>query len=214
MAITTYSELQTALANWTHRTDLAARIQEFITLAEDELNSELRLRTMESDQTLTLTSGQNTVALPSRYLEPVFLEIVFSGDRENKRLTYQTPDQMALFDSSTVAQEPDYWTINGGNIEFPEPADQTYTLRFRMLRRLDIATDSTNDLLSNWRGLYLYGAMLQAAPYMANDARMITWKAMYDSLLTKVKAKEGRRNIRANLQTELATTHRRNIFQG
>lgn len=215
MAITTYSELQTAVASWLHRTDLTSQVVDFIALAEDELNSQLRLRMMEVDETLTLTAGQNTVALPSRYLEPIFLELVFAGGRDNERLVFQSPDQMAVFDNATVAQEPEYWTINGSNIEFPEPADQNYTLRFRMLKRLDIAADTTNNLLSNWRGLYLYGACLQAAPYIVNDARIPTWKLMYDNLFKKVQAKEGRRNIRANLITEVGINrHRSNIFRG
>lgn len=215
MAITTYSELQTAVASWLHRSDLTAQIPDFIALAEDELNSQLRLRMMEVDETLTLTTGANTVALPSRYLEPMFLEVVFTDDRDNKRLTFQSPDQMEVFDSTQAAQEPRFWTINSGNIEFPEPADQDYTLRFRMLKRLDLATDSTNNLLSNWRGLYLYGACLQAAPYMVDDARMQTWGVMYSNLFKKVQAKEGRRNIRATLMTEVAANNRRgNIIQG
>jgi len=38
MAIGTYAELQTAVANWLDRSDLTDRIQEFIDLAEARIN--------------------------------------------------------------------------------------------------------------------------------------------------------------------------------
>ena len=47
MAITTYSELQTAIDNWLARTDLAGRSPEFIALAEARMNRELETRSQE-----------------------------------------------------------------------------------------------------------------------------------------------------------------------
>ena len=42
MAITAYAELQTATANWLDRTDLTARIPEFIELSEANFNRVIR----------------------------------------------------------------------------------------------------------------------------------------------------------------------------
>ncbi len=42
MAITTYSELKTALGNWLNRDDLTAVIPDFISLAETDINRKLR----------------------------------------------------------------------------------------------------------------------------------------------------------------------------
>ena len=53
MAIGTYAELQTAVANWLDRGDLTDRIQEFIDLAEARINRNLRLRLMETTATGT-----------------------------------------------------------------------------------------------------------------------------------------------------------------
>ena len=47
MAIGTYSELQTAVANWLTRADLTSRIPEAIAMAEAEFNDTLRHRNME-----------------------------------------------------------------------------------------------------------------------------------------------------------------------
>ena len=46
MAIGTYAQLQTAVANWLDRSDLTDRIQEFIDLAAALINRNLRIRAM------------------------------------------------------------------------------------------------------------------------------------------------------------------------
>ena len=54
MAIGTYAELQTAVANWLDRGDLTERIKEFIGLAEARMNRVLRLQLMVNVDTTTL----------------------------------------------------------------------------------------------------------------------------------------------------------------
>ena len=46
MAFTTYTTLKTSIANYLGRTDLTDQIPDFITLAENRLRRDLRLRTM------------------------------------------------------------------------------------------------------------------------------------------------------------------------
>lgn len=210
-----YPQLVATVKDWLHRSDLDSQVPDFITLAEDELNTDLRMRLMEVDQTLILPAGMNTVEIPARYLEPMFLEIVWGDTQENERLTYLSPEQMTLQDSTGVAVEPEYWTINGANIEFPEPADQDYTLRFRMLRGFDIANDGTNAVLAKYRGLYLYGALLQAAPYMRDDPRIAVWGSMYTNLLRKANSKEARsKSLTHMVMDDSLIKSRSNIFRG
>ena len=56
MAITIYSELKTAVANFLSRSDLTSRIPEFITLGEDRIGKDLRIRAMEA--TVDIVFGQ------------------------------------------------------------------------------------------------------------------------------------------------------------
>jgi hypothetical protein len=47
MALATYSDLKTSIANWLNRSDLTTEIAEdFIVLAEADFNSKLRIRKM------------------------------------------------------------------------------------------------------------------------------------------------------------------------
>ncbi len=67
MAITTYSELQSAVADWLNRSDLTARIPDFITLAETRINRDLRAR----EQQVIATANVDTpfFAIPGDFLE-------------------------------------------------------------------------------------------------------------------------------------------------
>ena len=68
MAIGTYSELQTAVANWLDRDDLTDRIPEFIALAEAKMNRVLRISLMENVSTaLTMVSGTRDYSLPTGF---------------------------------------------------------------------------------------------------------------------------------------------------
>tara|TARA_R110000868_G_C10972514_1_gene770303 strand:+ start:25998 stop:26633 length:636 start_codon:yes stop_codon:yes gene_type:complete len=211
MAITNYTELKAAVASWITSDALTAQIPDFIQFAEIELNAELRNRDMQVDETLTLTSGTSTVSLPSRFIDPISLELVISGE-DNTPLTYVKPHDIIKNISS--AARPQHWTINGSYIEFPNPSDQTYTLSFRMLKGYDIASTTTNTLLTKYPLLYLYGALAQGAIFAREDQRMGLFAGQYSKMLLKVKKAEARVGRLVNLRTEFANTQRSNIIAG
>jgi hypothetical protein len=210
-----YYDLQDKIESWLHKSNVTSQIPDFISLAEDEINTEMRLRVMEVTESLTLESGENEVALPSRYIEPVSLKIAYT-DREERELEFVNRSAMNLDTAAGMSSEPDYWAIDGSNIVVPCVADQDYTLSFRFLKRLDIRADLTNDLLTNYRGLYLYGALVQASAWLVNDKRVPQWIAMYDRLKAKVQKKESRNKALAALRTDhpSANCYRSNILEG
>src|SRR5574343_1469860 len=71
MALSTYSELQSAVASWLHRTDLTSQIQEFIRLAESDLQVRARLSQWDTSGTVTVTSGVGS--LPSDFASAISL---------------------------------------------------------------------------------------------------------------------------------------------
>ena len=70
MAISNYAELQTATANWLDRTDLTARIPEFIDLAESTFNRTIRNRQMITKNDSYSLDGRY-VNLPTDTLEVI-----------------------------------------------------------------------------------------------------------------------------------------------
>ena len=63
MALASYADLQTAVASWLNRTDMAAYIPDFIALAEERIYRTLRVKAMETAFTGTVAAG--VVALPA-----------------------------------------------------------------------------------------------------------------------------------------------------
>src|SRR5262245_10780943 len=91
MAISTYSELQTAVANWLNRTDLTERIPEFVALAEAQMNRRLRVRQMVTRAEATLASA--FVDVPSDMLEPIQLALEIS-ESDIRLLQYLSPERL------------------------------------------------------------------------------------------------------------------------
>ena len=65
MALSTYTELKTAIANWLNRSDLTDEISDdFIKLVESEYNAKLRVKAMLNSKTDYSITGE-TVAVPT-----------------------------------------------------------------------------------------------------------------------------------------------------
>ena len=69
MAITTYSELKTAVADWLNRSDLTTAIPNFISLAEAQMTRQIRHRKMVTRATATMDTPY--FAVPSDWKETI-----------------------------------------------------------------------------------------------------------------------------------------------
>lgn len=191
MALTNYGELKTAVANWLERDDLTNRIPEFIALAENRIGQTIRVRTMESSATIAATTAVQSYSLPTRYVQ--FRRVYITGTPE-KRLEYRTPINFWSMYAPLADAKPDVFTIEGENILFGPTPDSSYTVDVLYYQRLAAfsADVDTNSLLSEAAGLYLYGALVEAAPYLENDPRLLIWAQMWEDLKARVEAADRR----------------------
>ena len=204
MGIGNYTELQAAVTGWLHRSDLTTRAKEFIALAESRLNRLLRLRVMESSEPMTATVGSRLIALPAGFVEPLALWLEQASGRSELRFF-----EASALPVTQSAGEPDFWTIDGTNIAFERPADQAYSVTLRMLKAFALSdAQPTNWLLTNHPDLYLYGALIESAPYIRDDNRTAFWQERFDRALAEVQAKESRSRSLATLSTDAAMTGR------
>lgn len=187
MSITTYSELQTAIGNYLNRSDLSSRIPEFIDLSEGKINRRIR----HHQQKVLATASYGTsvtsrrIDIPSNTIEilNVQIKVPTDADTEYESLTQIAPERIET--KYCAAGKPEYFAFRG-DIEFERLADQTYTIRVHYLKRWDIATDSTNWLLTYYPDVYVYGALLEATPYLGQDSRLPMWKSMFDSAVQEI----------------------------
>lgn len=182
MSISTYSELKSAVADWLNRADLTAVIPSFISLAESQFNRDERLRTRDSIVRATATFDEEYEALPSDYLEMENLTIL--NQPTPKRLQYITLNQMDEYKRSyTAAGVPLYYTLVGNQVQLlPVPPEQGYDAEMVYYAKIPALSDvnPTNWLLTKHPDVYLYGTLIQAAPYLKDDERMATWANLYE----------------------------------
>ena len=184
MALTNYGELKTAIQNWAERDDLDTRIPEFIELTEDAIGRELRVRDMETSTDLTVSSQET--ALPTRFVQQRRLY----RDNEASRLEYHPPEDFWIRNSKDETGTPKLYTIEGDNLVVaPAPAtSQTFKLLyFRSYAPLSDDVD-TNWVLTNARGLYLFGALLELSMFNEDEVGALKWSIRWDNLLEKVHA--------------------------
>lgn len=176
MSLDTYSGLLSSIASWLMRDDLTAAIPDFVSLAEADMNQKLRLRAMLTTATVDATGG----ALPDDCLAVRSVELADYG-----HLSFAADAETAQFSNAYRGGDARWFSIDGNNLVVSptQIGDGTVTLRY--YARIPALSDSntSNHVLAASPGIYLYGSLLQASPYLLDDARMQTWGTLYDGAL-------------------------------
>lgn len=200
MAISTYAQLQAAVANWLVRGDLTARIPEFIRLAEARLNRVLRMRLAEADVALTTSVGARTVALPADFAEARALWLV-RPDRRTM-LPFMEP---SLIGAISLQGEPGAWTVDGATLAFDRPCDQAYALTLRMLRAFALSEAApTNALLNEAPDVYLFATLCEAGPFLRDTELSGLYEGKLERAIGELNARDARSRAPRTLGTELA----------
>ena len=181
--ITDYDSLVTGVTEYLARDQdatLIARIPTFIQLAEAKFNRELYVRQMETRATTVIDTGADEpemISLPDDFQS--MRRVRLSSVTGKPLLQFLSGAQMDEYLTSIadVASRPLYFSIFGSEMELAPSPDQDYTIE--MVYRANIpaltSTDTTNWLLTLAPDLYLYGALLESAPYIKEDGRIQTW---------------------------------------
>lgn len=185
MAISNYSELQTAIANWLDRDDLTDRIPEFITLAEVRLGRELRKRTIVSP--FTVTAGDTSSTLPEDCGELRYAR--HNSAFRNCAIKLTTPLGLDRF-RDLGAGTPEAAAVVNGNLLWNRQADTSYELELIYFAALVPLSDAaaTNADLTTAPDLYLFAALAEAAPFLEHDERVPLWESKYQAALVAVNA--------------------------
>ena len=145
MALTSYTELKTSIANWLNRSDLTSEIQDdFIKLVEADFNSKLRVRKMIAQSTITIDS--ETESIPTGFLQ-VRDFYILSGSTKYP-LRYMTPPQMDQVKGTSVTGIPQAYTILGDTFRFTPKPDSSYTGYLNYYKKFD-ALSSTNTTIAD-----------------------------------------------------------------
>lgn len=190
MSMVNYAELQTAISNWLHRSDLAGVVPDFIALAESRINSELDLRVMEQEATLATGIGQDYAAAPSRMVEAISAYITIGGIQ-----TGMTRIDAVDMPSGNSNGQPLFWATDGDNIRFDCPLDAAYTITLRYKQGFELANTSTNWLLTRYPRLYLYGAQAEASIYINDPQRAAMFEQLFQQAIREANAAENQATL-------------------
>lgn len=195
--ITDYSTLKTSIANFLHRSDLTSLIPEFIADGENRIYNELRIRAMEAAFS-TATSG-GTVALPTGFLEWIFLYV---DDSSEQKLTRKDAEWIyTKYPTRTGGGRPVFFAREGDNLIFGPYPDADYTITGRYYKKLTALSDSntTNWFITDAPALLRYAALCEAAPYIGDDARVGIWEGKFNQELARIKRTEQRESRSGSL---------------
>jgi len=191
MAISTYAELQTAVANWLNRDDLTVNIPDFITLCEARLNRVLRTRAMEGLYTASTVSGQRNYNLPTNYLQMRALRLNTSPLTV---LEYVSPEIMDRVWAGSAGGKPVAYTIKANELFLGPSPGAVYTMEMDYYRKFDSLSTitTTNDMLTDNPDVYLYGALLEAEPFIKNDSRIQVWGTSFYKAITDIQDQDSK----------------------
>ena len=184
MALSTYDELKTSIANWADRDDLGNFIPDFIALCEARFNRELRLRSMEQKEYTNTVSGQANYALPVNYLQMREFRL---NTEPTVSLQYVSPE---IYESWNVGSgRPKWYTIIANEIRLGPVPEGVYEMEMLFWRKFPNLSSSvtTNWMLQNAPDVYLYGSLLELEPFIQNDGRIAVWAQGYQKAITDIQ---------------------------
>ena len=182
--ITSYDTLKTAVADYCARDDLATFVPNFVQNWEERFYRQPLnwAPWMETSPAGTMASGVATV--PADYLGLKWAALDVSPNHQLERKSAQAV--YARFPRGNGSGVPRWIARDRGSFVFgPEPdADYdvvgTYYAKPTLLRN---EADGINWMITNAPDLVLYGALLEAEPFLKNDSRIALWRDMYADAL-------------------------------
>jgi hypothetical protein len=185
MGYTNYADLQESIANYIGRTDLANKIPDFIQFAEIRISRDLRTRQMLLLATAPTVATEAKVSLPSDFLE--IRDIHVQGSPRFP-VTYMSPSVFSRNARADESGKPVNYTILASEFVLAPIPDTAYTLEILYYAKPPVLsnTNISNLFLANYPDALLYASLLEAEPYLINDARAQTWTTLYERAIQKI----------------------------
>jgi len=162
MALDNYSNLKAAVQDWSHRNDVASRMDDFILIAEQEIYNNrvepLDVREQEVLLSVDTNADSRFLALPTGYTQ---MRRILIDDKQTDanqfELTFYPPE---VLPRSSRSGMPRFFTVTD-QIEFDKIPDQIYNIELQYLAKtLPLsAANPTNDILTNYPTIYLAGCL-------------------------------------------------------
>lgn len=180
MAITTYTELLTAIANWMDDAGLGSYDDDFVALGQKRLKRDLRLRQMVKRATATMSTSDRYLALPTGYVGIKQFQL---NTDPLRTLEFVPEDTINLYHSAT-AGKPHFFTVTGSEFQFEKTPDSAYTAEITFYKHTDITSSTaTNETFPEFAELYLQAALIEGLYFVQETERAQQLEGRYQYLL-------------------------------
>ncbi len=181
--ISSYTTLLTAVSDYLARSDISTYTPNFVQNWEERFFRQPRNFGRWMESSLSSAIASSVVALPSGYLG---LKYAYVNGSPSSRLDRLSLNQLlGKYPRGGCTGIPAYISRETTNFIFgPEP-DSTYTIKGVYWAKPTLLRSFAADAAAHWLivnapDLPLYGALLEAQPFLRNDSRIPIWQGMYD----------------------------------
>lgn len=188
--------------------DVFDQIPRLITLAEHRCAKALKVQGFQRVLSSDLVAGTSVYAKPDRFRQTVSMHIGVGADNTDRKAVLPRSYEYcrAYWPNEATREEPlfyaDYnethWLIS----PTPDEAYPWEIIVFEQPALLD-DTNETNWLTDKAPQLLLYATLLEASPFLKNDARLPVWQGMFNEAVALLDDEDfGRVVDRATVRKE------------
>ena len=186
MALSNYTELKASIADFLNRDDLTSVIPDFITLAESQMNRDIRHFKMEARSSGQQDANDEYMQTPPDWLETIRLHLTGAGTTVVNLVSRDTMADKRSAQSDANGTPRMYTHADGQFQLYPTPGSTTDFELLYYQKIPSLSSNADNWLLLEAPDVYLYGALLHSAPYLAEDQRVGVWAQMYSAAVQRL----------------------------
>ena len=200
----TYTQLKTAVEDYTENTFSATDFATMTRLAEQKVNNVVSLPTMRKNTSIVLSIGNPLVNLPADFLASFSYAVVLANGNYEYLLNKDVNFMQESFPNPATTGTPKYYSLNGAP---STPLVQTFRLGptpgaaltsvlsyMAYPESISTAVSGTSWLGENFESVLFNGVMVEAARFMKQEPDIVAMyeKQFQESLLLIKQLGDGR----------------------
>ncbi len=184
--ITSYSTLLTAVQDYLARGDLASFAPNFVQNWEEKFYRQPKNFGRWMETALNATIASSVIAVPTGYLQ---MKYAYVNGSPASRLDRVSLNQLyGTYPRGSGTGVPVWYARDVETFAFGPAPDSAYNIRGVYWAKPTLMRSFASDASAHWiivnaPDLALYGALIEAQPFIKNDARLQIWQGFYDTAL-------------------------------
>lgn len=190
-----YTGLVDSTQAWLHRSDVTdSDVDNAIYLFEKDFNTQMRMRNMEAQTTIGITSGY--LPNPSDWVQ--WKSIVRVQGQFKEVLLPLTEENAVVDYGYSYNSDPRGYVVTGDKtIIYPEPGSGAWTYQtvyYQGVPRLN-SSATTNWLMTNYPHVYLQGVLFWASDFLVDNEKQLKYQQLVNKTLNDLKIASDRARL-------------------